>query len=135
MSLPDLNAGLNTVSAILLMAGYHFIRKDKPVIHKRYMISALIASAAFLASYLLYHSTAGSVPYPKHDWTRPLYFSILIPHIVLAGSMTPFILLAVYRAFRKEFTRHKRITRFLFPVWMFVSVSGVIVYLMLYRLN
>ena len=95
---------------------------------------ALLVSAAFLTSYLIYHANVGSTPYPHHDWTRPVYFTILIPHVVLAALMTPFILAAVWYALRGRFDRHVRITRWLWPVWMFVSVSGVVIYWMLYRM-
>lgn len=98
------------------------------------MWSALVSSTLFLISYLIYHYRAGSVPYPYHDWTRVLYFVILIPHVILAAVMVPFIIAAVYFAIRGRFDKHTRITRWLWPVWMFVSISGVIVYIMLYLL-
>jgi uncharacterized membrane protein YozB (DUF420 family) len=127
-----LNATLNFLSAIFLMLGYINIKKQRPDVHKKYMIAALISSACFLTSYLIYHYYAGSVPYPYHDWTRPLYFTVLIPHVILAAVMTPFIILAVIYALREKFDKHKKIVRWLWPVWMFVSVSGIAVYLMLY---
>jgi uncharacterized membrane protein YozB (DUF420 family) len=96
------------------------------------MLSALVSSALFLASYLIYHAQVGSVPYPHHDWSRPIYFAILIPHVILAAVMTPFIIAAVVFALRGQFERHKRIVRWLWPVWIFVSISGVVVYVMLY---
>ncbi len=98
------------------------------------MLGALVSSGLFLTSYLIYHYEVGSVPYPHHDWTRPIYFAILIPHVILAAVMTPFIIAAVIYAFRNRFDKHKRITRWLWWVWMFVSVSGIVVYLMLYHL-
>ena len=98
------------------------------------MLSALATSILFLTSYLIYHFNVGSVPYPHHDWTRPVYFSILIPHTILATVMTPFIIIAVWRALHEDYEKHKKIVRWVWPVWMFVSVTGVIVYLMLYRL-
>ena len=131
---PTLNAIFNGIAACLLAWGYVMIRKQRRATHKTIMIAALIASAAFLVSYLIYHQRVGSVPYPYHDWTRPLYFAILIPHVILAGVMVPFIIAAVIYAFKGRFDRHKRITVWLWPVWMFVSVSGVVIYLMLYRL-
>lgn len=130
--LPTLNAALNLLSAIFLTLGYINIKKQRPEVHKKYMIAALISSVCFLTSYLIYHYYVGSVPYPYHDWTRPLYFFILIPHVILAGVQTPFIILAVIHAFRGKFDKHKKIVRWLWPVWMFVSVSGIAVYLMLY---
>jgi putative membrane protein len=132
--LPSLNATLNLISAIFLTLGYMFIRQGKPERHKKMMVAALITSALFLTSYLIYHYAVGSVPYPHHDWTRPVYFAILIPHVILAALMVPFVLMAVYYAMRERFDKHTRITRWLWPVWMFVSVSGVVVYLMLYQL-
>ena len=94
--------------------------------HMRAMLAALFTSALFLCSYLLYHWTVGSVPYPHHDWTRWLYFAVLIPHAVLAMVMVPFILLSLWHAYRRQFGRHARITRWVWPVWMYVSVSGVV---------
>ena len=133
-SLPTVNAILNAVSAVLLMFGYIKIRQGNRLIHKKIMISAVISSALFLISYLIYHYQVGSVPYPYHDWTRPVYFIILIPHVILAGVMVPFILAALYFAFRSRFDKHRRLVRWVWPVWMFVSLSGIAIYLMLYRL-
>ena len=98
------------------------------------MIAALITSVLFLTSYVVYHVNAGSVPYLKEDWTRPLYFAVLIPHVILAIVQLPFIIVLVWHAWHKSFDRHKRLARWIWPVWMFVSVSGVVVYLMLYKL-
>lgn len=131
--LPTLNAVLNSLCAVVLAMGYVSIRRGARAMHRRLMITALILSAAFLSSYLLYHFQVGSVPYRHMDWTRPVYFAILIPHSTLASIMTPFILVSVYQAWRGRFDKHRRIARWTFPVWMFVSVSGVIVYLMLYQ--
>lgn len=132
--LPHLNALLNSVSALLLISGYISIRNRRADWHKRFMLAALAASALFLISYLIYHNAVGSVPYPHHDWTRPLYFAILIPHIILAALMVPFIIAAVYYAFRERFDRHRRLVKWVWPVWIFVSLSGIAVYLMLYQL-
>ena len=98
------------------------------------MLGALAASTAFLVSYLVYHGAAGSVPYGRHDWTRPLYFAVLVPHIILATAMVPFVAAALWHAGRGHFEQHTRITRWLWPVWVVVSASGVLVYLMLYHL-
>ncbi len=98
------------------------------------MIAALISSGLFLISYLTYHYLVGSVPYPYYDWTRPLYFAVLIPHVILAALQVPFIVTAVWWAYQGRFDKHRGITRWLWYVWMFVSVSGVVVYLMLYHL-
>jgi putative membrane protein len=132
--LSHVNASLNFISAVLLAFGYVAIKRGKQERHRKFMIAALISSALFLTSYLIYHANVGSVPYPHHDWTRPVYFTILIPHVTLAGLMVPFIIAAVYFALEGKFRQHTRITRWLWPVWMFVSISGVIVYVMLYHL-
>ncbi|UCD62709.1 MAG: DUF420 domain-containing protein [Candidatus Zixiibacteriota bacterium] len=132
--LPTLNAALNLISVGLLTVGYIHIKKNRPGLHKRFMLSALGTSALFLISYLVYHNSVGSVPYPYHDWTRPVYFAILVPHVILAAVMVPFIIVMVWRALRGDFVRHRRLARRVWPVWMFVSVSGVLVYLMLYQL-
>ena len=132
--LPTLNAALNGFSTILLLFGYIQIKKGQRDRHRLFMIAAVIVSAAFLTSYLIYHYQVGSVPYPHHDWTRPLYFAILIPHIILAGVMSPFIIAALWFAVKGDFERHKRLTRRVWPVWMFVSLSGIAVYFMLYIL-
>lgn len=132
--LSHVNASLNFISAVLLSFGYAAIKRGDADRHRKFMIAALISSALFLTSYLIYHANVGSVPYPHHDWTRPIYFTILIPHVALAGLMVPFIIAAVYFALKGRFRQHTRITRWLWPVWMFVSISGVIVYSMLYHL-
>ncbi len=131
--LPTLNAVLNSISALFLILGYINIKKGRRERHKKLMITALTASLFFLISYLFYHAKVGSVPYPYHDWTRPIYFIILIPHIILAAVQTPFILLAVWYALSKRFDKHKTLVHWVWPVWMFVSLSGVIIYLMLYQ--
>ncbi|MCK6543581.1 DUF420 domain-containing protein [bacterium] len=131
--LPFINAILNSVSTVFLTLGYIAIRKKDRVQHKRYMVTALISSALFLTCYLIYHYQVGSVPYPYYDWTRPVYFVILVPHIILAAIMSPFIISAVHYAWIGEFSKHKRLMRWVWPVWIFVSVSGVVIYLMLYR--
>jgi putative membrane protein len=134
LKLPTLNACLNTTSTVFLLLGYRCIRQGKINTHRRFMLGALAASSLFLVSYLVYHFYVGSVPYPHQDWTRPVYFAILIPHIVLAPTMLPFIAVVVWRALRGNFVQHRRLARFVWPVWIFVSLTGVIIYLMLYRL-
>lgn len=131
---PTINAIFNTISTILLIMGYRFIKRDERDKHKRTMIGALISSAIFLFFYLIYHAKVGSVPYPYHDWTRPVYFTVLIPHIILAAVMVPFIMAAVYFALRQKFELHVRLVKWVWPVWIYVSISGVVIYLMLYRL-
>lgn len=132
--LPALNATLNSITAVLLVIGFIFIKRKNIQAHKKVMLLALATSLLFLTSYLIYHFNVGSVAYPHHDWTRALYFSILIPHTILATVMTPFIVFAVWQAFKENFQKHKKIVRWVWPVWMFVSVTGVIVYFMLYQL-
>ena len=133
-ALPALNAVLNSITIVFLTLGFRHIKRGNEDTHKKFMLAALITSALFLTSYVIYHYLVGSVPYPKEDWTRPIYFAFLIPHVILAALMTPFIITMVIHAWRGNFMKHKRIARFIWPVWMFVSISGVIVYLMLYQL-
>ena len=132
--LPALNAFLNSVSALLLGTGYYFIRHQQTDRHRACMISAFVVSCLFLASYLFYHYQVGSVPFTKQGWIRPVYFTILITHVVLAVSIVPMSLVTLYRALRGRFGAHRRIARWTWPIWMYVSVSGVCVYVMLYRL-
>jgi putative membrane protein len=132
--LPTINALLNLTSAVLLFAGRVMIKRGRQETHKRLMLSALVSSALFLISYLIYHAIVGSVPYAYHDWTRTLYFAILIPHSILAAVMVPFIITAVWLALHQKFDKHRRIVRWLWPVWIFVSLSGIVVYAMLYHL-
>ncbi len=132
--LATINAALNLTSATLLTIGYVNIKRGRQETHRKFMLAALTSSALFLVSYLIYHYAVGSVPYPRQDWTRPVYFAILIPHVLLAALMVPFILVAVRHALKQRFEKHRRIMRWIWPVWMFVSVSGIVVYLMLYHL-
>jgi putative membrane protein len=131
--LPDINAALNVTSTLFLILGYIAIRRGQRQRHKIAMLAALVSSGLFLCSYLVYHYHVGSVPYPHHDWTRPLYFAILIPHVILAVLNAPLVALVVWRAWREDFDRHRRLARWVWPVWLFVSVSGVAVYAMLYQ--
>ena len=131
--LPTINAGLNLLSFIFLMAGYIHIKKGRKKAHQKAMVLALLSSTAFLSCYLYYHYTAKSVPYPFFDWTRSVYFAILIPHVILATLMVPFIILLVYYAARQNWPLHAKWAKRVWPVWIYVSVTGVLVYLMLYR--
>ena len=130
--LPTLNAILNAIALSLLVAGFIQIKKKNVAKHRNIMLMALAASALFLTSYLIYHSQVGSNPYPYYDWTRTLYFVILIPHIILAALMVPFILVMVFWALRRRFEKHKKLAHFVWPVCVFVSLSGIFVYVMLY---
>jgi putative membrane protein len=132
--LPTLNAILNLTSAILIATGGYFIYKRNIEAHKKCMIAALFVSMAFLTSYLIYHYYAGSVPYAGQGWMRPVYFFILITHIILAIAIVPMVLRTVFLGLRSRFDSHVAIARWTFPIWMYVSVTGVVVYVMLYRL-
>ncbi|NDJ84700.1 MAG: DUF420 domain-containing protein [Chloroflexi bacterium] len=132
--LPALNAVLNASAMVFLVAGYVSIRRQKWKTHRLLMLAALLMSALFLISYLIYHAQEGSKPYEGEGIMRVIYFAILIPHVILAAGMLPFILLTLYRAWKNPWDRHARIARITLPVWMYVSVTGVLVYLMLYQL-
>lgn len=133
-ALPGINASLNSISALLLAIGYILIRRGRVAAHRFCMLSAFATSTLFLVSYLTYHFQVGSVPYEGQGWVRPLYFSILISHIILAAAIVPLALVTLVRAVRGNFERHKRIARWTLPIWLYVSVTGVIVYWMLYWL-
>lgn len=133
-ALPTVNAGLNATCALLLLAGYLCIRGRKVLAHKICMGSALVVSVAFLASYLTYHFQVGSVRFGGQGVIRAVYFTILISHTVLASVIVPLALITVYRALTARFDRHVRIARWTLPLWLYVSVTGVIVYWMLYHL-
>ncbi len=132
--LPALNAALNAVSAVLLGAGYVFIRQGQRDRHRFCMIGAFAVSCLFLASYLVYHFEVGSVPFTKQGWVRPLYFTILITHIVLAAAIVPLVLVTLSRALKERFDKHRAIARWTLPLWLYVSVTGVVIYWMLYRM-
>jgi len=132
--LPALNACLNSISTILLGAGYYFIRRREIARHKMSMIAAFVCSILFLTSYLIYHYHVGSIPFTGQGWIRPVYFTILITHIILAAAIVPLALITLYRAWRGQFDRHKRIARWTWPLWMYVSVTGVVIYVMLYQM-
>lgn len=131
--LPAVNATLNGISAILLLMGFIAIRKGNKEFHQRCMISAFAVSAVFLICYLVYHYYAGSTKFTATGWIRPVYFSILISHVILAAAIVPMILLTMWRAWKKDFEKHKKIARWTWPLWMYVSVTGVLIYLMLYQ--
>jgi putative membrane protein len=132
--LPALNAVLNATSAILLSAGYRFIRRRQITAHKRCMLTACATSALFLMSYLTYHYYVGSVPFHGQGWVRPLYFTILISHTALAATIVPLAIMTLFRAWKADFRKHARLARWTWPIWMYVSVTGVIIYVMLYQL-
>lgn len=132
--LPTLNAVLNSLSALLLCTGYLAIRRGRRDLHIRCMLGALTASVLFLVSYLTYHYVHGTTRYARTDWTRALYLAILGTHTVLAAVNVPLVIMTVARAARKRFDAHRRIARWTLPIWLYVSVTGVVVYLMLYVL-
>ena len=135
-NLPAVNASLNGLATLLLLAGFWAIKvKHNTNLHRTFMGAALACSAVFLSCYLYYHYNAGAMTkFEGEGAIRLLYFAILITHIPLAALMTPFILAAVWFAIRGQFARHQKIVRWVWPVWMYVSVTGVLIYVMLYRL-
>ena len=132
--LPALNATLNATAAILLLVGYRFIRRGEIRRHRATMLAACSVSTAFLTSYVIYHANIGSKPFPGHGPLRALYLTILLTHVVLAVTVVPLALITVIRGLRGRYDRHRAIARWTFPIWLYVSVTGVIVYVMLYRL-
>ena len=132
MTLPALNATLNATSAALLTTGWFFIKSGNVTAHRRCMISAFVTSSLFLISYVIYHAQSGSKPYPGAGFMRYVYFSILIPHVKLAAVVLPMAIITLGRGLRREDLRHRRLARWTLPIWLFVSVTGVIVYVMLY---
>jgi putative membrane protein len=129
-----LNATLNGTSAVLLTCGYAAIRARKIFVHKAFMIAAFLTSTAFLISYLAYHYRVGHVPFQGQGWIRPVYFTLLLTHTVLAAVIVPLIIVTLRRAWLEKFDKHRIIARWTLPLWMYVSVTGVIVYLMLYQI-
>jgi uncharacterized membrane protein YozB (DUF420 family) len=132
--LPHVNAVLNTSSALLLLAGFRFIRRGQIRAHRNCQVTAVVTSTLFLVSYLTYHYYHGATRFAGQGLARPVYFTILITHTILAVVIVPLILITLYRASRGDFVRHRRIARVTLPLWLYVSVTGVIVYLMLYHL-
>jgi uncharacterized membrane protein YozB (DUF420 family) len=132
--LPALNASLNGVAAVFLLAGYFLIRRRRIAAHRASMLAAVTASSLFLISYVIYHANAGSKPFPCAGPIRAVYFFILVTHIVLAAAIVPMVLITLSRALRARFDRHARIARRTLPLWLYVSVTGVVIYGMLYRL-
>jgi uncharacterized membrane protein YozB (DUF420 family) len=130
--LARLNVGLNAGTAVFLMLGYVFIQKRKIAQHRFCMLAAFGLSSTFLVTYLLHHAQVGSVPYRGQGWLRPLYYSILLPHVLLAAVIVPLALFTVYRAWTGNVLGHRRIARYTLPLWLFVSVSGVVVFALLY---
>jgi len=132
--LPALNATLNATSAVLLTTGWILIRRGRIAQHRAVMIAAVCTSILFLISYLVYHAQVGSVRFTKQGPIRAVYFTILLTHTVLAAAIVPLVLVTLTRALRARYERHRRIARWTMPIWLYVSVTGVIVYLMLYQM-
>ncbi len=131
---PVLNASLNGTSAVLLLVGRGLIKRGRMAAHRAVMITALVSSSLFLISYLYYHAHVGSVHFQGQGWSRRVYFSILISHTILAAAIVPLVIVTLSRALRERFDRHRAIARWTFPVWLYVSVTGVVIYVMLYHL-
>jgi putative membrane protein len=132
--LPHLNALLNSTSAVLLLSGYTFIKLGRVKAHRTCQVSAFVTSTVFLVSYLTYHYFHGTTRFAGQGIARPVYFTILFTHTVLAIVVVPLVLITLYRAARGDFVKHRRVARWTFPIWLYVSVTGVVVYLMLYRI-
>jgi putative membrane protein len=132
--LPALNATLNATSAVLLTAGWILIRRGRIAQHRAVMITAFVTSVLFLISYLTYHAQVGSVRFTKEGPIRAVYFTILLTHTVLAVTIVPLVLITLTRGLRARYDRHRKIARWTLPLWLYVSVTGVVVYLMLYKL-
>ena len=131
--LPAVNASLNALSGILLACGYTLMRQRRIELHRRFMIAAFAASSLFLVCYVIYHAQVGSVPFPRQGFVRLLYFVILITHVVLAATVPPLAIITLTRGLKGRYPQHRRIARWTFPIWMYVSVTGVLVYVLLYQ--
>ena len=132
--LPAVNASLNATATVLLLTGYTLIRQGKRDQHRKVMLAAFGVSILFLICYVVYHAQVGSVKFQGHGWLRPVYFTILITHVILAATVPVFAILTLRRALKGEFAKHRKLARVTFPIWLYVSITGVIVYLMLYHL-
>ena len=131
--LPAVNASLNGLSTILLTAGYYFIRRKNQIAHRNCMVAAVGTSTLFLVSYLVYHSQAGRTVFREPEWFRPIYLTILLTHTVLAVVIVPLVLATLSRAIQGRFELHKKMARWTWPLWMYVSATGVFIYLLLYQ--
>src|SRR6185369_6232536 len=132
-TLPAINASLNALSGVLLVIGYALMRARRIDLHRRVMIAAFVTSTLFLICYLTYHAQVGSVRFMRQGFVRPLYFTILITHVTLAALVLPLAIVTLSRALRERFDRHRAIARWTLPIWLYVSVTGVLVYVLLYQ--
>jgi uncharacterized membrane protein YozB (DUF420 family) len=131
--LPAVNAALNALSGILLLVGYFLIRARRIEQHRKVMLTAFGTSALFLVCYVVYHAQVGSVRFTRSGFVRPLYFTILVTHVTLAAAVVPLALITLSRGLKARYARHRAIARWTFPIWMYVSVTGVLVYVLLYQ--
>jgi uncharacterized membrane protein YozB (DUF420 family) len=131
--LPAVNASLNAASGILLACGYTLMRLRRIELHRTFMIAAFAMSSLFLICYVVYHAQVGSVPFLRQGLVRPLYFTILITHVLLAATVPPLAIVSMTRGLQGRYPQHRRIARWTFPIWMYVSVTGVLVYVLLYQ--
>jgi uncharacterized membrane protein YozB (DUF420 family) len=132
-SLPAINATLNGISGVLLIAGYLLMRARRIELHRRVMTAAFATSSLFLICYLVYHANVGSVRFARPGFVRTLYFTILITHVTLAAAVLPLAIITLSRGLKARYPQHRRIARWTFPIWLYVSVTGVLVYVLLYR--
>ena len=130
---PIINASLNGTSAVLLVTAHNMIKRDRMALHRALMLTAVATSTLFLVSYLYYHYHVGSVHFPGQGWPKRIYFTILISHTILAPAIVPLVIITLNRALRERFDRHRAIARWTYPLWLYVSVTGVVIYFMLYR--
>ena len=131
--LPAINASLNALSGVLLLTGYFLMRARRIELHRSFMLAAFGASSLFLISYLTYHAQVGSVRFTRQGFVRPLYFKILITHVSLAAVVLPLAIVTLTRGLKARYPQHRRIARWTFPLWLYVSVTGVLVYILLYQ--
>jgi putative membrane protein len=131
--LPAVNATLNGIAGVLLIVGYALMRARRIDLHRRVMLAAFITSSLFLASYLIYHAQVGSVPFTRQGLVRPLYFTILITHVTLAVVTLPLAIVTLSRGLKARYPKHRAIARWTLPIWLYVSVTGVLVYVLLYQ--
>src|SRR5262249_27138881 len=131
--LPAVNASLNALSGLLLLIGYIFIRNGQVAAHRRCMIAAFSTSSLFLLCYVIYHAQVGSVRFVRHGFVRPLYYAILTTHVTLAAVVLPFAIVTLSRGLKAKYAKHRMVARWTWPMWMYVSVTGVLVYVLLYQ--